>query len=297
VPARLDDLSASFRRDLRAEGRADRTATVYLQSVRFFSDWLAARDRPTTVDQLERAAIRAWLAELADRLEPSTVVTRYKGLRRFCRWLHAEGEIDADPMAGMEVPKAVDKPVPLLSDDDLAALLRGCAGKDFQSRRNEALLRFLLDTGCRVSEVCGLTLGDLDLNREAASVTGKGNKVRTVYFGARTARALDRYLRLRAAHRLAHDPHLFLSQRGPFSPDGVRNLLTGIGAAAGVKDVRPHRFRHSWAHDFLLAGGQGPDLKRLAGWSTDTMLERYGSAGADVRAREAVRRMRRGDRV
>jgi len=297
MPARLDDLAASFRRDLRAEGRAERTAVLYLQSVRFFGDWLAAHDRPATVDQLERAAIRAWLAELADRLEPSTVVTRYKGLRRFCRWLLAEGEIETDPMVGMEIPKAVDKPVPLLSDADLSALLRGCAGKDFRSRRNEALIRFLLDTGCRVSELCAITLDDLNLNAETAIVTGKGNKIRTVYVGSKTARPLDRYLRVRAIHRLAFDPHLFLSQRGPFSADGVRNLLASIGAATGVEGVRPHRFRHSWAHDFLLAGGQGPDLKRLAGWSTDTMLERYGSAGADVRAREAVRRMRRGDRV
>lgn len=297
MSAHLEDLAASFRRDLRAEGRSDRTAVVYGQSIRFFSAWLVARGRTATLDELERAAIRAWLAELADRLEPGTVRTRYKGLRRFCRWLHAEGEIQLDPMAGMEVPKVVDKPVPTITDEDLAKIVKACAGRDFDGRRDEALVRFLLDTGCRVSELCGITLDDLDLDRETALVIGKGSKRRSVYFGARTARALDRYMRERRTHKHAYCPALFLSQRGPLSPDGARDLLRRIGAAAGVNDLHPHRFRHTFAHDFLLAGGQGPDLKRLAGWSSDVMLERYGSSGADVRAREAVKRMRRGDRV
>jgi site-specific recombinase XerD len=297
VPERLEDLAASFRRDLRAEGRAERTAVIYLQSIRYFGQWLEAQGRPATLDELTRSAIRAWLAGLADGYEPGTVRTRYKGLRRFCRWLLAEREIDVDPMGGMDVPTAVDKPVPILNDAELAALLKACQGKTLVDRRDEAVVRFLLDTGCRVSEVCGITLEDLDLDREMATVTGKGRKTRPVYFGARTARALDRYLRERRSHRYAHSPALFLSQRGPLSSDGVRDLLTRRADLAGVKGLNPHRFRHTFAHDFLLAGGQERDLKRLAGWSSDVMLERYGSSAADVRAREAVKRMRRGDRV
>jgi site-specific recombinase XerD len=297
VPERLDDLAASFRRDLRAEGRAERTAAIYLQSIRFFGQWLESQGRPATLDELTRSAIRAWLAGLADVQQPGTVRTRYKGLRRFCRWLLAEREIGVDPMAGMDVPAVVDKPVPVLDDAELAALLKACQGKTLVDRRDEAVVRFLLDTGCRVSEVCGITLDDLDLDHEMAMVTGKGRKTRPVYFGARTARALDRYLRERRSHRYAHSPALFLSQRGPMSPDGVRDLLTRRAKLAGLTGLNPHRFRHTFAHDFLLAGGQERDLKRLAGWSSDVMLERYGSSAADVRAREAVKRMRRGDRV
>jgi site-specific recombinase XerD len=297
VADRLDDLAASFRRDLRAEGRAERTATIYLQSIRFFGQWLEAQGRPATLDQLTRSAIRTWLAGLADVQQAGTVRTRYKGLRRFSRWLHAEGEIDADPMAGMEVPAVVDKPVPVLDDAELAALLKACQGKTFADRRDEAVVRFLLDTGCRVSEMCGITLDDVDLDHELVIVTGKGRKTRPVYFGARTARAIDRYVRERRSHRYAHSPALFLSQRGQLSMDGVRDLLTRRAQLAGLKQLNPHRFRHTFAHDFLLAGGQERDLKRLAGWSSDVMLERYGSSAADVRAREAVKRMRRGDRV
>lgn len=68
-------------------------------------------------------------------------------------------------------------------------------------------------------------------------------------------------------------------------------------AGLDATKIHPHRFRHTNAHDFLLAGGQERDLKRLMGWRSDTMLERYGASAADHRAREAARRLKRGDRV
>jgi site-specific recombinase XerD len=293
----LDDLAVSFRRHLRAEGRSDRTTVIYGQSIRFFSEWLTTQGRTPTIDEFTRSAVRAWLAELTDIREPSTVRTRYKGLRRFARWLVDEGEMDQDPMAKLEVPQVQDKPVPVLTNADLAALLKACNGKTFDHRRDEAIIRLLLDCGVRVSELSGLDLDDLDLDREVAMVRGKGNKLRPVYFGARTARAVDRYLRERRRHRLAHNTALLLSQRGRLSPDGIRDMLTKRGQMAGVEALHPHRFRHTFAHDFLLSGGQERDLKRLAGWSSDVMLERYGASAADVRAREATKRLRRGDRV
>jgi site-specific recombinase XerD len=298
VPERLEDLSASFRRHLRAEGKADRTGLLYSMSVKFFAEWLAVHERPATLDELTRSAIREWLADLTVGRAPGTVRTRWKGLHRFCSWLIAEGEISEHPMRGLSVPKLVDTPVPVLADDELAALLKACQGPRFYDRRDEAVVRMLLDCGLRVSELCGLTTGDVDVDREMAIVTGKGRKVRPVYFGARTSRALDRYKRIRRQHRWAHADALFLGERGPLTPDGVREILRLRGEAAGIKDrLHPHRLRHTWAHDFLMAGGGERDLKRLAGWSSDTMLERYGSSAADVRAREAARRLRRGDRV
>jgi site-specific recombinase XerC len=98
MPERLDDLSKSFARHLRAEGKAVRTAVIYGQSVTFYSRWLVEHGREATVDELTRAAVREWLAQLADRHELSTVRTRYKGLHRFCSWLVAEGELTANPL-------------------------------------------------------------------------------------------------------------------------------------------------------------------------------------------------------
>lgn len=297
MTARLQDLQRSFARHLRAEGKAERTIVIYGQAIRFFSDWLVAQGREPVVEEFTRAAVREWLAQLADKHEASTVKTRYRGLFRFAGWLVDEDEIAENPMRTLSPPQPKSKPVPVLTDADLARLMSVCGGKDFNDRRDEALIRLLLDCGLRVSEACGLTLGGVDLDQGMALVRGKGNKVRPIYFGARTTRAVDRYVRARRTHRWAHLDALFLTQRGALSPDGVRERMKVRGDQAGIPDLHPHRFRHTWAHDFLMSGGQERDLKRLAGWTSDVMLERYGASAADARAKAATQRLKRGDRV
>src|SRR3954453_5271936 len=190
MPVRLEDLLSSFRRHLRAASKAPRTIELYSQSVRYFSNWLVERDRPATLDELTRHAISAWLAELAETCEPSTVGPRLRGMRRFCRWLVTEGELERAPTDGIEIPSPPDKPVPILTDEEIAALLKACAvprGRPgafdravFLGRRDEVVLRLLLDTGVRMSELCGLELTDVDLDRELAYVTGKGSRPRVV---------------------------------------------------------------------------------------------------------------------
>jgi len=297
MAASLMDLGKSFARALKAEGRSPATLRLYGQSVRFFADWLESQGRPATLDELTRDAVREWLGALTDRVESATVRTRYRGLYRFCAWLADESEIAANPMKGMSPPTSRDKPVPVLTDDDLTKLLKACSGKTFADRRDEAMVRILLDSGLRVSELCGLTVTGTDLDQGSAVVLGKGSKFRAVYFGSRTTRALDRYIRLRAGHRWAGLDQLFLTQRGALSPDGARERLNILTARAGLDHVHPHQFRHTFAHDFLMAGGQERDLKRLAGWSSDAMLERYGASAADARAKVAAKRFNRGDRV
>lgn len=293
----LEALGVSFLRHLRAEGRAERTGVLYMQGVRFFARWLEAQGIAPTVEALTRDNIRSWLAELMESKRATTVKTRYRSLYRFCGWLVDEGELEAHPMTKLAPPTLPAEPVPVLTDDELRALLKACGGKSFDDARDTAMIRLLLDCGLRVSELCGMTVAAVDLDNAYALVRGKGGKVRPVYFSPRTVAAVDRYLRRRRAHRWAAAEALILSQRGPMSPDGVRDRLTLLGGRAGVPGLHPHRFRHTWAHDYLLSGGQERDLKRLAGWSSDVMLERYGASAADSRARAAAQRMKRGDRV
>jgi site-specific recombinase XerD len=300
VAESLESLRASFNRSLRVEGKADRTLVLYGQSITYFSRWLAQRDQTADVSSLNRDTVLQWLDYLRHRgLTTGTIRTRWRGLRRFTNWLLAEGIIAADPLAGIVIDKPEPAPVPILTDAELAALVGACRGTRFVDRRDEAVIRLLIDCGLRVSEVTGIDLDHLDLDGESVSVTGKGSRVRPAYFGAKTGQSLDRYIRERAKHRHASSSALFLGERGRFTPDGVRERLKVRADMAGLDPakIHPHRFRHTNAHDFLLAGGQERDLKRLMGWRSDTMLERYGASAADHRAREATRRLKRGDRI
>ena len=300
LPESLESLAASFDRVLHVEGKSERTRVLYGQSVRYFCEWLSAHGHPTDLSALSRDNVLSWLESLRGRrLTDGTILTRWRGLRRFTTWLMAEQIIHTDPLAGLTVDKPEAPPVPVLDDEELAALLNACKGRKFNDFRDAAMIRLLIDCGLRVSELTGIDLKDLDLDTATVQVTGKGSRVRAAYFGSRTAVALDRYLRARRGHRHAADPALLLGERGRFSTDGVRERLKVRAAMAGLDPaaIHPHRFRHTHAHDFLLAGGQERDLKRLMGWRSDAMLERYGASAADHRAREAARRLRRGDRI
>ena len=296
----LESLRASFNRSLRVEGKADRTLVLYGQSIIYFSAWLVEKRLPADLSSLTRDNVLGWLDALRARgLTTGTIRTRWRGLRRFTSWLVAEDILANDPLAGIVVDKPESPPVPILTDEELTALINACKGKGFNDLRDAAVIRLLIDCGLRVSELTGIDTKDLDLDAESVEVTGKGSRVRVAYFGSKTGLALDRYLRARRAHRHATDPALFLGERGRFTPDGVRERLKVRAERAGLdaRLVHPHRFRHTHAHDFLLAGGQERDLMRLLGWRSEGMLSRYGASAADHRAMQAARRLKRGDRV
>lgn len=295
-------LSKSFGRDLRAEGANEATIYKYLATVRLFSDWLTAEDLPATLDSVNRHTIKDWLGALTEIGKmPNTVRLRKAGMSKFCTWLVTEGEMASNPLPSIKVPAADVVPVPVLTDDQLTALVKACTGTRFSDRRDEAMIRMLLDTGIRANELLTMTVDAINLDDDqggSAWVHGKYSKDRMVYFGTKTARAVDRYLRARNRHRAATSDRLWLSQRGPISYDGMTWSINQRATKARLgTHLRPHMFRHTWASTWLSAGGGETDLMRLAGWVDRDMLSRYGMAAADARAASTAKRLRLGDRL
>jgi site-specific recombinase XerD len=183
--------------------------------------------------------VKGFVADLLDGgAEPSTARSRQLGVRRFSAWLEEEGEVDTDPLLGLKAPKLDTKVADSLTDDELRRLIKACGGKEFRDRRDEAIVRLMLETGMRAGELLDVTIPDVDLVRGLVTVRrGNGDKGRVAPFGPHTARAVDRYLRMRRTHRLTDTPALWLGDRGKeLAYCGLRNTLQYRAELAGLKD-------------------------------------------------------------
>jgi integrase/recombinase XerD len=307
----------SWSLSLQAEDASARTRTMYLDIVGLFGGWLCQHEPAVDDwDQIRRDHLRrffVWLqtgsqAECPHWLTPRPagdqaacngygkgyVNNVARGLQQFFAWF-AEEEQVPNPMLGLRVPAAPapdERLVPVITTEQLTVLVRDAeSGRDFESRRDAAVLRIFACAGVRLAELALLRLDDVDQQQRQLVVTGKGGRQRIVKIDHKAALALDRYLRIRRRHPAAALPSLWLGvrRRTAMTPNGIYQMISRRGGRAGIK-LHPHMFRHTFSHRWLDAGGGEGDLMELAGWSSPQMLRHYGRSARSARARRAYDR-------
>lgn len=301
-PVPLGSLAASWELSLQEANKSPKTIISYVGTLSRLVTYLEDHQMLDGTETVSKTEIRSFLIAEAARTSVVSASLHHRNLRVFFGWLEREGErVTANPMLAVEAPKVSRTIKPVLKRDQLAALIRSCEGASFESRRDLAILRVLMDTGVRVSGLAGMRVGDVHLPGKTITVTLKGGDELLIPLGKKAAAAMDRYLRARARHSRASSPWLWLGMRGHnadhFGVSGIGDMLDRRGEQAGITGLTPHWFRRTFARDWLDVGGSEHALMRITGWKTRSMIDVYAGDLAAERAREAHKLLSPGDRI
>ena len=255
LPRRVEAFLAAKRID----GCRPKTIKGYRERLKLFMTQCSKPVQQITTDEL-----REYLAYLVDErhLMDNSVQAHINTLRSFFSWLVDEDNIRKSPMRKIKSLK-IDKlrsrhP---LTAEQLELVRDGCRGY-----KEKALVEFLVSSGCRVSEVAGLRVDDIDWRDRKCKVIGKGNKERTVYFSVRAKLMLQLYI----AERRGGEA-LFASSRAPYEPltdRGIEKMISKLGKRIGMeRPLYPHLMRHTFASHALNCGMELTIIQHLLGHS------------------------------
>jgi integrase/recombinase XerD len=266
------------------QGRAAKTIEAYRRDLRDYEDWLATRKRTSL--NASSADVEAFVAHLRKHGKAARSVARqFAAVRMLHKYLAIEGERPDDPAAlvdGVKVPSGLPKP---LREDDVERLISSITGEDSFARRDRALVEFLYATGARISEACGLSLADLDMDDSLVRLFGKGSKERIVPFGRSAHRALSEWLEEGGRGMLVpkrwksrdYADAVFLGVRGTrLTRQAAFGIVRKYASLAGIKDdVSPHTLRHSCATHMLVHGADLRIVQELLGHASVSTTQVY----------------------
>ncbi len=263
-------------------GRSANTVAAYRRDLVHYTAWLAAsglNSQTVTARDIDR-----FVAARRPDVAASSLARQMASIRNFHRFLVAEGHRRDDPTAdvdGVRVPAGLPKP---LTEDEVESLIGAVVGDDPVALRDRALLEFLYATGARISEVCGLSVGDLDLEAGLARLYGKGAKERLVPVGSCARRALDDWLRAGRPDleptrwkRRGDAEAVFLDRRGGrLSRQAAWAVVVRHGERAGLRShLSPHVLRHSCATHMLDHGADLRIVQEMLGHASISTTQVY----------------------
>ncbi len=252
-------------------GRAAATRKAYVADVDAFATWMARGDveSPQGVDRMH---LRRYLASLGTRkLARATIARKVAALRCYFSWLVRQGRVGSDPTRTLRAPSGGGRLPRVLSGGEVSSLLDVGSATEVD-RRDQAVLELLYAAGLRVSELCGLDRGDIDLRGRTVTVLGKGGKQRRVPIHDAAADALGAWFAHGRDQMDGPPEAAFVNRRGArLGPRDVRRILD----RRAVSPTHPHALRHTYATHLLDGGADLRVVQELLGHASLATTQVY----------------------
>ena len=277
-----------------AEGKSKKTIEFYESNLKRFARYVRVSKLADGIDDIGPAEVRRYVRHLQEevtrwqsspyirddkRLSAHSIQASVRAIKAFWSWLCAEDYIEGNPMVRLKLPKVPHKVIATFDMEHIKRMLHALDLGRPAGFRDYSIILVLLDTGIRLGELTGLTLDNVDFEHFFFLVRGKGDKERVVPFGGQVRRVLRRYVdRFRPEPAYPRVNELFLTSTGlPLQPHSVQSMVRRLGRQAGITDVRcsPHTFRHTFAKQYLMNGGDAFSLQKILGHSSLEVVRTY----------------------
>ena len=273
-PPTLTAAVRSYLEARRLDGYSSRTLYSYRRQLQYLAERLG---NDTAVDEIRLEHLRAYLSGFT-HLKTSSLANRVRVVKVFFKWLHKEEALLRNPAVKLKEPRLPHRIPKALSIEEVELLRDAC-----KNLLEHALVEFFFATGCRVGEIYQLDQDKVDWARRSAVVLGKGNKEREVYFGAKAALWLRRYVNSREDSSLA----LFVTDRRRAQKDGslsrqrmsisqMQRIFKRVATRCGLATrVTPHVLRHTLATLLLNQGAPIAAVQSILGHASPTTTQLY----------------------
>lgn len=275
-----------FLMEQQLRGNTEKTIFNYERFLSYFIDYFGSDRLVTeiTVSDLkqyqlylgDRDKIFNFKTNIKEKLSKTSIQSYIRQLRAFLKWLYEETYINEDLTLRFKLPKAPKKEPLILSDDEIKLLYNSINDKTEFGLRNKCIISLMLDSGLRREEAIDLEIENIQFTQGLIKITGKGEKDRIVPLGLYTKKLLFKYLNGYRPMPEYPTNRIFLSQeKAPVSEDSIKMVMTRLKKKTGIKRLKPHLLRHTFATNYLMNGGDAFGLQLILGHTSLEMTRKY----------------------
>jgi site-specific recombinase XerD len=276
---KLDKLLVHFAQSNKAEGKSSKTISWYSEMLGSFIKFLESQEGKAVLSDLDIESVREFIVHERERgMSPNTVQGKVRALKAFSSWLFREGYTPDNLLSCFKLPRVPVVLIKPLTAEEIDQLINYQNPLTAIGCRDITILVTMIDTGIRLSELCGLHFEDAHVEEGYLKVMGKGSKERIVPVGATAQKMLWRYIiHFRPEPLVSADNYFFLTLDGkPLKPNAVKLIIGRWGKKAGISRLHAHLCRHTFATNYLVHNcGDVFRLQQILGHTSLEMVRRY----------------------